>query len=219
MYARDDICYRRLRNLEDSRFPTLWTLVDTGLDEIIYACVYHSHNGVQETSGRTQHLSEAADAAQQRYPSAQLVLWGDFNARAGREMRKLAIALDLNQLVQGATRVPDVDSHTANCLHLLLTTDPDHYSVSICSPIGSSDHCLVKSVSVYSPPLGLGSAPALEAPGGFGDTSQQTGMACGLSSLRFGGPLAFLRKVPRRMQMPWRMCCDGGWSTTFHSVT
>ncbi|KAJ8719079.1 hypothetical protein PYW07_016635 [Mythimna separata] len=62
------------------------------------------------------------------------------------------IALDLTQLVQGATRVPDVDTHTANCLDLLLTTDPDRYSVSICSPIGSSDHCLVKSVSVYSPP-------------------------------------------------------------------
>ncbi|KAJ8714624.1 hypothetical protein PYW07_002849 [Mythimna separata] len=163
MYARDDICYRRLRNLEDSRFSTLWTLVDTGLDKIIYACVYRSHSGDQETSGLTQHLSEAADAAQQRYPSAQLVLLGDFNAHhqewlfpyqctdhAGREMRKLAIALDLTQLVQGATRVPDVD--TANCLDLLLTTDPDRYSVSICSPIGSSDHCLVKSVSVYSPP-------------------------------------------------------------------
>ena len=165
MYARDDICYRRLRNLEDSRFSTLWVLVDTGLDKIIYACVYRSHSGDLETTGLTQHLSEAADAAQQRYPSAQLVLLGDFNAHhqewlfpyqctdhAGRETRKLALALNLTQLVQGATRVPDVDSHTANCLDLLLTTDPDRYSVSISSPLGSSDHCLVKSVSVYSPP-------------------------------------------------------------------
>ncbi|KAJ8730179.1 hypothetical protein PYW07_017217 [Mythimna separata] len=165
MYARDDICYRRLRNLEDSRFSTLWALVDTGLDKIIYACVYRSHSGDQETTGLTQHLSEAAEAAQQRYPSAQLVLLGDFNAHhqewlfpfqctdhAGREMRKLALTLNLTQLVQGATRVPDVDSHTPNCLDLLLTTDPDRYSVSISAPLGSSDHCLVKSVSVYSPP-------------------------------------------------------------------
>ncbi|KAJ8722881.1 hypothetical protein PYW07_004061 [Mythimna separata] len=165
MCARDDICYRRLRNLEDSRFSTLWALVDTGLDKIIYACVYRSHSGDQETTGLTQHLSEAAEAAQQRYPSAQLVLLGDFNAHhqewlfpfqctdhAGREMRKLALTLNLTQLVQGATRVPDVDSHTPNCLDLLLTTDPDRYSVSISAPLGSSDHCLVKSVSVYSPP-------------------------------------------------------------------
>ena len=165
MYARDDICCRRLRNLEDPKFSVIWVLVDTGIEKILYAGVYRSHSGDRETTSLTDYLSVTADVAQQRFPSAQLVLLGDFNAHhqewlfpyqstdhAGREMRKLALTLDLTQLVQEATRVPDVDSHTANCLDLLLTTDPDRYSVSVSSPLGSSDHCLVKSVSSYSPP-------------------------------------------------------------------
>lgn len=51
-----------------------------------------------------------------------------------------------------ATRVPDVDGHTPNCLDLLLTTDPDSHSVSVLAPLGTSDHCLVKSVSTCSRP-------------------------------------------------------------------
>ncbi|CAH2064889.1 unnamed protein product, partial [Iphiclides podalirius] len=71
---------------------------------------------------------------------------------AGRESWNFATSLGLSQLVQQATRVPDVDGHIANCLDLLLTTDPDRYSVQVSSPLGTSDHCLVKSVSSYSPP-------------------------------------------------------------------
>ncbi|XP_063829236.1 uncharacterized protein LOC135078639 [Ostrinia nubilalis] len=70
---------------------------------------------------------------------------------AGREARKLALTLDLSQLIDCATRVPDVDTHTANCLDLLLTSDPDRYSILVTAPLGTSDHCLVKTVSTYSP--------------------------------------------------------------------
>ena len=62
---------------------------------------------------------------------------------AEREVRKLAFTLDLSQLVNSATRVPDVDSRTANCLDLLLTSDPDSYSVTVSAPLGTSDHCLM----------------------------------------------------------------------------
>ncbi|KAL0883669.1 hypothetical protein ABMA27_015794 [Loxostege sticticalis] len=132
----------------------------------LYACVYRSHTGDRETTRLFEHLSEMADEAQRRYPTAQLVLLGDFNAHhkewlfpfmktdhAGREARKFALSLNLTQLVQVATRVPDVDGHTANCLDLLLTTDPEKHSISVTSPLGSSDHSVVKSVSVFSPPV------------------------------------------------------------------
>lgn len=165
LYARDDICYRRLRNLEDPSLSTLWSLVDTGFEKILYACVYRTHSGDRETTRLNEYLSEVAEAGLQRYPTAKLVILGDFNAHhqewlfpyqltdhAGRETRKLAITLNLTQLVQGATRIPDIEGHTANCLDLLLTNDPDRFSVSITSPMGSSDHCLVKAVAIYSPP-------------------------------------------------------------------
>ncbi|CAH2096385.1 unnamed protein product [Euphydryas editha] len=165
VYVRDDICIKRLKHLETSSYSILWVLVDTGQEKILYACVYRSHSGDVETTQLCDHLTLTADEARERYPSAQLVILGDFNAHhqewlypyqvtdhARREVRKLALTLDLTQLVNCATRVPDVDSHTANCLDLFLTTDPDSHSITVSAPLGTSDHCLVKSISVCSPP-------------------------------------------------------------------
>ncbi|CAH2090623.1 unnamed protein product [Euphydryas editha] len=161
VYVRDDICIKRLKHLETSSYSILWVLVDTGQEKILYACVYRSHSGDVETTQLCDHLTLTADEARERYPSAQLVILGDFNAHhreslypyqvtdhAGQEVRKLALTLDLTQLVNCATRVPDVDSHTANCLDLFLTTDPDSHSITVSTPLGTSDHCLVKSISV-----------------------------------------------------------------------
>ncbi|XP_049886813.1 uncharacterized protein LOC126381362 [Pectinophora gossypiella] len=119
----------------------------------------------RRTTRLFNYLTEKADLAQQRYPTAELVFLGDYNAHhkewlfpfektdhAGREARNFALALDLTQLVNVATRVPDVDSHTPNCLDLVLATEPDCYSVSVSAPLGTSDHCLVKAVCTHSPP-------------------------------------------------------------------
>ncbi|XP_046976468.1 uncharacterized protein LOC124542576 [Vanessa cardui] len=163
MYARNDVCCRRLRNLEVPDFSVMWCVSDTGL-EIEYACVYRSHKGDQETTRMFEYLSATADAVQSRYPTAQMVFLGDFNAHhqewlfpyqnsdhAGREALKFAISLNLSQLVHEATRVPDVDGHTPNCLDLLLTTDPDRFSVSVAAPLGTSDHCVIRSVFNFHP--------------------------------------------------------------------
>ncbi|XP_045450409.1 uncharacterized protein LOC123659201 [Melitaea cinxia] len=164
MFARDDVCCRRLRNLEIPNLSIMWCLLDTGMEQIVYACTYRSHSGDRETTRMFDYLSETADMVQRRYPAAQMVFLGDFNAHhqdwlfpyqntdhAGREALKFALSLDLTQLVQEATRVPDVDDHTPNCLDLLLTTDPDRSSVSVAAPLGTSDHCVVKSVSNFHP--------------------------------------------------------------------
>ncbi|XP_045501381.1 uncharacterized protein LOC123698680 [Colias croceus] len=103
--------------------------------------------------------------AQLRFPDAEIVLLGDFNAchrewlfpfqktdHAGREAFNFATSYNLSQLVNEATRVPDIAGHTANCLDLLLTSDPDRYVVEVSAPLGTSDHCLIKSVSTCSPP-------------------------------------------------------------------
>ncbi|XP_045449128.1 uncharacterized protein LOC123657650 [Melitaea cinxia] len=164
MFARDDVCCRRLRNLEIPNLSIMWCLLDTGMEQIVYACTYRSHSGDRETTRMFDYLSETADMVQRRHPAAQMVFLGDFNAHhqdwlfpyqntdhAGREALKFALSLDLTQLVQEATRVPDVDDHTPNCLDLLLTTDPDRSSVSVAASLGTSDHCVVKSVSNFHP--------------------------------------------------------------------
>ncbi|CAG4933852.1 unnamed protein product [Colias eurytheme] len=163
--VRDDICAQRLPYLEDPNFSVLWLIVETKLEKIIYASVYRSHSGDVETTRLFNYLSESIDEAQFRFPSAQIVVLGDFNAchsewlfpflktdHAGREAFNFATSYNLSQLVKEATRIPDIIGHTANCLDLLLTTDPDRYTVEVSAPLGTSDHCLVKTVSTYSPP-------------------------------------------------------------------
>ncbi|CAG4918768.1 unnamed protein product [Colias eurytheme] len=165
VYVRDDICVLRLRHLEEPSFSVLWALVDTGCEKIVYACVYRSHSGNSETTRLFNYLCEAADHSQTLYPSAQLVVLGDFNAchadwlfpfqktdHAGKEAFNFATSFHLFQLVNEATRVPDIENHSANCLDLILTSDPDRYAVTVSAPLGSSDHCLVKSVSTFTPP-------------------------------------------------------------------
>lgn len=165
VFVRDDVCCKRLRGFEKPGFSALWILVDTGVEKFIYVGVYRSHTGDRETTRLMEYLSETADLANQRYSAAELIFLGDFNAHhsewlfpykktdhAGREARKFALSLDLTQMVNVATRVPDVDGHTPNCLDLILTTNPNIHSVSVSAPLGTSDHCVVKSVSVCSPP-------------------------------------------------------------------
>ena len=90
------------------------------------------------------------------------------------------------------SEVPDVDSHTANCLDLLFTTDPDRYLVAFSAPLSTSDHCL-KSVPVYSP-----TENRLVVREGCGYTGQQTGMRCVTSShSMLGKGFAYIQKIRR----------------------
>lgn len=63
-----------------------------------------------------------------------------------------SLSLNLTQLVQGATRVSDVDSHTANCLDLLSADNSSRPILSVdITFVSFRPASLVKSVSVNSP--------------------------------------------------------------------
>ncbi|XP_026320838.1 uncharacterized protein LOC113230944 [Hyposmocoma kahamanoa] len=152
-----DVCCRRLRCLEDPSFSLLVVHVDLGSHSRVYVCVYRSHNGDMETTRLMDHLSRVADDAQERFPLAELVFLGDFNAHhelwlsssktdhAGRTAHAFALTHDLTQLVNQPTRIPDIVGHAPSLLDLLLTNRPAGYRVEVRAPLGSSDHCLVSS--------------------------------------------------------------------------
>ncbi|MPC39406.1 hypothetical protein E2C01_032941 [Portunus trituberculatus] len=56
------------------------------------------------------------------------------------------------QLVQHPTHIPDHLGDTPNILDLFLTSNPSAYSVTLLSPLGSSDHNLI-SVSCPNSPI------------------------------------------------------------------
>lgn len=162
LFVRADVCCRRLRCLEDPSLSVLWVHVDLGVLSRIYVCLYRSHTGDAETTRLFDHLSQAVDIAQERYPNAELVFLGDFNAHhemwlgsprtdhAGRTAHAFALVHDLTQLVRQPTRIPDISSQAPSLLDLLLTSQPDRYSVSVRAPLGSSDHCLVSAIVPFA---------------------------------------------------------------------
>lgn len=163
MFVRDDICCRRIDSLEERDLSLIWARVDLGGRTHIYACLYRSHSGDTETDRLFGHVQRGIDDILQRLPSAEVTVLGDFNGHhvewlgsthndyAGKAALNLAAAYDLTQLVDGPTRIPDVDGHTPALLDLLLTSNPDGTLVSRQAPLGNSDHCLVHSVVQIRP--------------------------------------------------------------------
>ena len=62
----------------------------------------------------------------------------------GRHYHEFALAYDLTQIVNKPTHIPDQPGHFSNLLDLFLTSSPDACSLSVHSPLGSSDHCLIQ---------------------------------------------------------------------------
>ncbi|RVE41143.1 hypothetical protein evm_014206 [Chilo suppressalis] len=164
LYVRADVCCRRLRCLEDPSFSMLGVHVDSGPLARVYVCLYRSHTGDVETTRLFEHLSRAADDAQEQFPNAELVFLGDFNAHhnlwlsssktdhAGISAHAFALTHDLKQLVDQPTRIPDIPSQAPSLLDLLLTTHPQGYQVVVRAPLGSSDHCLISAKAPQAKP-------------------------------------------------------------------
>ena len=56
------------------------------------------------------------------------------------------------QIINHPTRVPDRHDHAANPLDLFFTSNPQNYTYTVSSPLGSSDHCTVSVTSTFTPP-------------------------------------------------------------------
>ena len=69
----------------------------------------------------------------------------------GIEAFHFSISNELEQIIKHPTRVPDRHDHAANTLALFFTSNPQNYTYSVSSPLGSSDHCTVSITSSFSP--------------------------------------------------------------------
>ncbi|CAG5059768.1 unnamed protein product [Parnassius apollo] len=78
--VREDICYRCLGRLEGSDLSILWLRVDSDDHPRVFGCLYRSHSGNAETDRLFDHVQMATDSFLQQIPSAEIVIFGDFNA-------------------------------------------------------------------------------------------------------------------------------------------
>ena len=70
----------------------------------------------------------------------------------GIEAFHFSISNELEQIIKHPTGVPDRHDHAANPLDLFFTSNPQNYTYTVSSPLGSSDHCTVSVTSTFTPP-------------------------------------------------------------------
>jgi hypothetical protein len=138
----------------------MWLGIKSGLHELFLCLLYRSPNLSDErTSEKFEELSDIVEDIFSSSPNAEIVFIGDFNAHntqwlvhsartdsVGQCVELFAELNLLTQLVDGPTRIPDNPNHNGHLLDLFLTSHPNKYtSVSVSSPLGGSDHCLVSA--------------------------------------------------------------------------
>jgi len=101
------------------------------------------------------------------HPLAEILNIGDFNIHhaewlnssstdvGGSEALSFSHLNDLEQIIKHPTRVPDRLDQAPNTLDLFFTSNPQNYSYSLSSPLGSSDHSLLSVSTTLSPPSPL----------------------------------------------------------------
>ena len=164
-YVRNTISASREQQLESSDFDVMWMKIRMPSHLAFVCSVYRSPNDNNHAQ-MFEHLSSQIDHINQRYPSAEVIILGDFNVHnkswlthsnktdpEGIMAEHFAISHNLTQLVNEPTRIPDVSSHFANTLDLFLTSDPEKYSLQVNAPLGNSDHCLVTASHLILPEI------------------------------------------------------------------
>ena len=101
------------------------------------------------------NVSDCIDLALSNCPSANIVVFGDFNVHhsewlsskttdaAGTHTLNFSLAQSLTQIINFPTRFPDNSNNEPSLLDLCLVSDPNKFSASCLAPLGNSDHAVV----------------------------------------------------------------------------
>ena len=153
----------RLMDLESPHFDVLWLKIYLPTTTIIL-CFYYCSPNATDFLSFFEYLTSCHESLLTKHPHAEVLYIGDFNVRhtdwlqsthtdvGGIEAFHFSISNELEQIIKHPTRVPDRHDHTANTLDLFFTSNPQNYTYTVSSPLGSSDHCTVSVTSSVTPP-------------------------------------------------------------------
>ena len=153
LYAKANLPLRRMKQSEDPRHEYLAFIAPLKNVTFLLFFLYRSPSADSEVF---DVISTKIDALLQRYPAAEVAVFGDFNVHnvewlvhsratdsSGQAAEAFALSHNLSQIVTSPTRVPDRAGDTGYLLDLFLTSTPENFSHKVSSPLGSSDHCVV----------------------------------------------------------------------------
>ena len=153
----------RLLDLESPHFDVLWLKIYLPTTTIFLCFCYCSPNATNFPSF-FEYLTSCYESLLSSHPHAELLYIGDFNVHhtdwlksthtdvGGIEAFHFSISNELEQIIKHPTHVPDRHDHAANPLDLFFTSNPQKYTYTVSSPLGSSDHCTVSVTSTFTPP-------------------------------------------------------------------
>ena len=157
LFAKKSLPLRRLTQAEDTRHEYLAFIAPLPRITLLMFFLYRSPSTDCEM---INVISDKLDYLLQQYPSAEVAVFGDFNVHhvdwlihsrttdvSGQAVYDFALSHNLSQMVSSPTRVPDRVGDSGYLLDLFLTTNPDHFSHTVSSPLGTSDHCVVTVTS------------------------------------------------------------------------
>ena len=150
-------------DLESPHFDVLWLKIYLPTTTIFLCFCYCSPNATNFPSF-FEYLTSCHESLLPSHPHAEVLYIGDFNVHhtdwlksthtdvGGIEAFHFSISNELEQIIKHPTRVPDRHDHAANPLDLFFTSNPQNYTYTVSSPLGSSDHCTVSVTSTFTPP-------------------------------------------------------------------
>ena len=153
----------RLMDLESPHFDVLWLKIYLPTTTIFLCFCYCSPNATNFPSF-FEYLTSCHESLLSSQPHAEVLYIGDFNVHhtdwlksthtdvGGIEAFHFSISNELEQIIKHPTHVPDRHDHAANPLDLFFTSNPQKYTYTVSSPLGSSDHCTVSVTSTFIPP-------------------------------------------------------------------
>jgi len=161
LYIRSNVAFNTLHDLKSSNpiFHYLWVKLRVENASIFFCFLYRSPQASElETAVAIEELSDTINKILEKNPECEIAVAGDFNVHnknwlhfsshnspEGKQVELFSNLFQLSQLVKSPTRIPDRDNPNEHLLDLFLTSSPEKYNISVSSPIGGSDHCLVKS--------------------------------------------------------------------------
>ena len=146
----------RLQELELKEYDALWLKISLPENTVVICFTYCSPNATNYERF-FNYLSECHDTVISKFPKAEIIYMGDFNVHhrtwlgssttdvGGNEALSFSITNDLHQIINQPTHIPDRSGDAANILDLLFVTSPSRFQFEVTSPLGSSDHCLIKT--------------------------------------------------------------------------
>ena len=162
VYVHSSITCSRVPELDSSEFSTIWLRLSCHSLTKYICAVYLSPNSTDYTKF-FDYLTSKVEHILSISPFSEISILGDFNVHhrlwlsspftdpPGEQAFIFSILNNLEQLVQHPTRIPDRLGESPNILDLFLTTNPSAYSVSLFSPLGSSDHSLISVTCPIAP--------------------------------------------------------------------